>query len=147
MPRANRGINRKNQSTESDQEVQVAFRLNLVNYSMLKKTNGYTMKKRSASIFTIGMLFTCTALADYPIVTLNSESVICFKRADIDALSDEFADGNNSGVMRLFESGKCVVIRKDTRVSYLDPAKDGEYALIQLPSGRTAFAFSHTISK
>lgn len=53
-----------------------------------------------------------------------------------------YTDDDEAGADRLVSSGACRFVTKATkatRVSYLDPAAGGTGALIQLPSGKTAY--------
>jgi len=74
----------------------------------------------------------------YPQMTLKSDSIICFSGGDWRDMKAAAIDQDEAGMQRLISSGACRVVNQSMRVSYLDPAAGGG-ALIQLPSGETAY--------
>jgi len=81
------------------------------------------------------------APASGKVVTLQADSVICYKRGDWEQMVAAGTDQDVPAMMRLVNAGKCRTIHKATKVGYLDPAAGGEWALIVLESGKTAFTW------
>jgi hypothetical protein len=79
------------------------------------------------------------AASNYPVVTLKKGSLICYQRDDWLAITSAIIDSNTAAMRALLSSGKCQITPAKTKVSYLDPFLKGS-ALIQMPSGRTAYA-------
>ncbi|ETK18225.1 hypothetical protein H097_13008 [Pseudomonas sp. FH4] len=86
-----------------------------------------------------------TAPASGKVVTLMADSVICYKRGDWEQMIAAGTDQDAPAMMRLVNSGKCRTIHKATKIGYLDPAGGGEWALIVLESGKTAFTWDSFI--
>ncbi|WP_041756729.1 hypothetical protein [Stutzerimonas stutzeri] len=84
--------------------------------------------------------------ASYPQMTLKSDSIICFSGGDWRDMKAAAIDQDEAGMQRLISSGACRLVNQSMRVSYLDPAAGGG-ALIQLPSGKTAYTADAFLSK
>ena len=74
------------------------------------------------------------------VVTLKKGALICYERVDWEAMKAGSIDSNLAVMLRLIDSGQCQRTFSPMRVTYLDPTGP-HAALIQMPSGRTAFAF------
>lgn len=85
------------------------------------------------------------APASGKVVTLLADSVICYERSDWEKMIAAGTDQDAPAMMRLVNSGKCRTIHKATKVGYLDPAAGGEWALIVMESGKTAFTWDSFI--
>jgi len=83
----------------------------------------------------------------YPQVTLKADSIICYDRSDWDDLVAASIDQDIPAMSRLVSSGDCRVINQAVQVSYLDPANDGNDALIQMRSGKTAYTASSAVGR
>jgi hypothetical protein len=79
-------------------------------------------------------------------MTLKSDSIICFSGGDWRDMKAAAIDQDEAGMQRLISSGACRLVNQSMRVSYLDPAAGGG-ALIQLPSGKTAYTADAFLSK
>src|SRR5690554_6519257 len=98
------------------------------------------------SLLTVfALVCSANAISQERSATLKSKSLYCYKSSDLTGLENAFDDGNNARVMRYFESGQCVLAERDLRIAFLESANRGRYALIQLPSGKTAYSFIHAI--
>ncbi len=96
--------------------------------------------KLSASLLCLLPLLASSAFAsDYPQKTLKPNSVICYDFSDWREMLAAYTDDDDASAERLVSSGACRFVTKATRVSYLDPAAGDIGALIQLPSGKTAY--------
>lgn len=89
-------------------------------------------------------LIASTAMAEtYPKRTLAAGSMACYKAGDWRELVEASLDQDESAAERLIGTGKCRTISNATKVNYIEEAKFiGDSALIQLPSGKTAFTAS-----
>ena len=95
------------------------------------------MKLAALCLMTLAVLPT-VALADKT-MSLRANSVICFSFGDWKEIIAASQDGDEDAAGRLVESGACRIVSKTTQVTYLDPAAGKMGALIQLPSGKTAY--------
>lgn len=86
-------------------------------------------------------LIASAAMAEtYPKKTLVAGSMVCFKGGDWRDMVEASLDQDEDAAERLIGSGKCRTISNGTKVNYIEAAKFiGDSALIQLPSGKTAF--------
>ena len=80
------------------------------------------------------------------IVHLKKNTLLCYERDDWLAMSAGIQDGNLPAMRVLMESGRCMQTSHAEKVSYLDPFLNNA-ALIQMPSGRTAFVFEADIQR
>lgn len=90
------------------------------------------------------MIASAAAMADtYPKKTLVAGSMACYKAGDWKDMVEASLDQDEGAAERLIGTGKCRTISSSTKVSYIEDAKFiGDSALIQLPSGKTAFTAS-----
>lgn len=79
-------------------------------------------------------------------VSIKKGALICYERADWEGMVAAITDTNVQAMRALLESGKCQKSLKQMTATYLDPAR-GNAALIQMPSGRTAFVFDVDIRR
>lgn len=86
-------------------------------------------------------LIASAAMADtYPKRTLVAGSMACYKAGDWREMVEASLDQDEDAASSLIVSGKCRTISNATKVSFIEDAKAiGDSALIQLPSGKTAF--------
>ena len=76
---------------------------------------------------------------DYPVKTLQADSIICFDYSDWKDMVEASIDQDAAAASRLVSSGACRVVPKSTRVAYLDKAAGNLGSLIQMPSGKGAY--------
>ncbi|RRW45077.1 hypothetical protein EGJ52_08640 [Pseudomonas luteola] len=107
------------------------------------------MLKRLAAVLVVPFI-ACASQANagetYPQKTLVKGSVFCFERSDWDEMIAATFDDDADAAGRLVIEGKCRQLKKPMRVSYLDPSAGGG-ALIQLPSGKTAYTHANFLAK
>lgn len=86
-------------------------------------------------------LITFAAVAEtYPKKTLVAGSMVCFKIGDWRDMVEASLDQDEGAAERLISSGKCRTVSNATKVGYVEAVKFiGDSALVQLPSGKTAF--------
>lgn len=102
--------------------------------------------KRAHPLFLLPLLAaSLMAQASGEVVTLLADSVICYKRGDWEQMIAAGTDQDAPAMGRLVNSGKCRTIHKAIKVGYLDPAAGGEWALIVLESGKTAYTLDRFI--
>ncbi len=108
--------------------------------------NGKYAAVLSASL--LGALSTIpnASAEEYRQVTLVTDTILCFARGDWDKIVAASIDEDADQAQRLLDDGKCRMLDKPMRVSYLDPASGGN-ALVQLPSGKTAYTSQNFIKK
>lgn len=94
--------------------------------------------KTSAILLLAFATLPVTAFADRA-MSLKPNSVLCFSYGDWKEVLAASKDGDEDAASRLVESGACRIVSKVTQVIYLDPAAGNIGALIQLPSGKTAY--------
>lgn len=80
------------------------------------------------------------------IIHLKKNTLLCYERDDWLAMSAGIQDGNLPAMRVLMESGRCMQTSHAEKASYLDPFLNNA-ALIQMPSGRTAFVFEADIQR
>lgn len=79
-------------------------------------------------------------------VTIKKDALICYERIDWEAMTSAIADTNLQVMRSLLELGKCQKSVRPMKAAYLDPVS-GNAALVQMPSGRTAFVFEVDIRR
>lgn len=79
-------------------------------------------------------------------VTIRDGALICYQWEDWEAMSSGILDNNLAAMRTLLESGKCQQTRGAMSVLYLDPVR-GKTALVQMPSGKSAFVFDADIRR
>lgn len=77
---------------------------------------------------------------------IKDDALICYQREDWEAMSAGILDKNSAAMRTVLESGKCQQTKGVMSVLYLDPVS-GNAALVQMPSGRTAFVFEVDIRR
>jgi hypothetical protein len=96
--------------------------------------------------FALISLMASTAFAsEYPQMTLQGDSLICFDSDDWESMMEASIDQDAAAMQRLVDSGACRIVEQPMKVSYLDPAAGGG-ALIQLRSGKTAYTANSYLS-
>jgi hypothetical protein len=73
--------------------------------------------------------------------TIKKQALICYDREAWEAMKAAIADSNYQEMRTWLASGKCQQTTKAMKVDYLDPVQRNA-ALVQMPSGRTAYVFT-----
>lgn len=96
----------------------------------------------------IFLLGACTISLAFsaPFVIIKKDALICYERSDWESMVSAMMDTNLQVMRSLVESGKCQRSVKQMKATYLDPIR-GSAALVQMPSGRTAFVFEIDIQR
>jgi len=76
---------------------------------------------------------------DYPLKTLQPQSIICFSYGDWKEMVSASIDNDAAAASRLVQSGAGRVVPGATKVAYLDKAAGNLGGLIQMPSGKAAY--------